>query len=112
MWVKNADPFADPDAYLQAYAHPDGEWGEVHGFRKGYQDPDRIAELIDDAAQELDSDRRADLYAELQRLLYEDPMWLITAQEGIANAHRDWVEGFILNPLWPRPNVKFALFDK
>lgn len=112
MWVKNADPFADPDAYLQAYAHPDGEWGVVHGFRKGYQDPDRIAELIDDAAQELDSDRRADLYAELQRLLYEDPMWLITAQEGIANAHRDWVEGFILNPLWPRPNVKFALFDK
>jgi peptide/nickel transport system substrate-binding protein len=112
MWVKNADPFADPDAYLQAYAHPDGEWGEVHGFRKGYQDPDRIGELIDEGAQELDADRRAEIYAELQRLLYEDPMWLITAQEGIANAHRDWVEGFVLNPLWPRPNVKFALFDK
>ncbi|NNC39084.1 MAG: ABC transporter substrate-binding protein [Acidimicrobiia bacterium] len=112
MWVKNADPFADPDAYLQAYAHPDGEWGVVHGYRNGYQDPDRIAELIDDAAQELDADRRAELYAEVQRLLYEDPMWLITAQEGIANAHRDWVDGFILNPLWPRPNVKFALFDK
>jgi peptide/nickel transport system substrate-binding protein len=112
MWVKNADPFADPDAYLQAYAHPDGEWGEVHGFRKGYQDPDRIGELIDEGAQELDADRRAEIYAELQRLLYEDPMWLITAQEGIANAHRDWVDGFVLNPLWPRPNVKFALFDK
>jgi peptide/nickel transport system substrate-binding protein len=112
MWVKNADPFADPDAYMQSYEHPDGEWGEIHGFRQGYQDPDRIAELIDDAAVELDEDARAELYSELQSLLYDDPMWLIAAQEGIANAHRDEVEGFVLNTLWPRPNVKFALFDK
>jgi hypothetical protein len=39
-------------------------------------------------------------------------MWIIAAQEGIVNAHRDWVQGFVLNPLWPRPNIKFALFDK
>jgi peptide/nickel transport system substrate-binding protein len=112
MWVKNADPFADPDAYMQAYENPDGEWGEIHGFRQGYEDPDQIAGLIDEAAVELDEQRRAELYSELQSLLYDDPMWLIAAQEGIANAHRDDVEGFVLNTLWPRPNVKFALFDK
>ena len=39
-------------------------------------------------------------------------MWLIAAQEGVANAHRTWVEGFTLNTLWPRPNMKFSLFDK
>ena len=112
MWVKNTDPFADPDAYMQSYVHPDGEWGEVHGFAQGYQDPEQIASLIDDAALELDEERRAEIYSELQNLLYDDPMWLIAAQEGIANAHRDNVEGFVLNTLWPRPNVKFALFDK
>jgi len=112
MWVKNADPFADPDAYMQAYEHPDGEWGTVHGFRGAYEDPDTIAQLIDAAAQELDDETRAGIYSELQTLLYDDPMWIIAAQEGIVNAHREWVQGFVLNPLWPRPNIKFALFDK
>jgi len=112
MWVKNTDPFADPDAYMQSYIHPDGEWGQIHGFAQGYENPEQIASLIDDAATEIDEPTREELYSELQNLLYDDPMWLIAAQEGIANAHRDDVEGFVLNTLWPRPNVKFALFDK
>lgn len=112
MWVKNADPFADPHAYMQAYAHPDGEWGQIHGFRQGYRNPDQIAELIDAARVELDEPTRAGMYAELQRLLYDDPMWIIAAQEGVANAHRTWVQNFSINTLWPRPNMKFAMFDK
>ncbi len=112
MWVKNADPFADPHPYLQSYQHPDGEWGEVHGFAKGYRDPAQIAGLIDDASVELDPAKRSAMYAELQRLLFDDPMWLIAAQEGIVMAHRAWVKGFVMQPLWPRPSLKFALFDK
>ncbi|HEY5649905.1 MAG TPA: ABC transporter substrate-binding protein [Acidimicrobiia bacterium] len=112
MWVKNADPFADPHSYVSAYQHPDGEWGEVHGFRNGYQDPDRIAELIDAAEVELDREARAALYSELQYLLYEDPMWLIAGQEGVVAAYRSWVQGWTSNPLWPRPSIKFALMDK
>ncbi len=112
MWVKNADPFADPEAYMRAYAHPDGEWGEVHGFANGYQDPEQIASLIDEAAQEVDADARAAIYSELQNLLYEDPMWIIAAQEGVVVAYRDRVQGFVHNPLWPRPNVRWNYFDK
>lgn len=112
MWAKNGDPAADPDAYLQAYVHPDGEWGRVHGMRNGYRDPDRIASLIDQAAVELDTERRAEIYAELQRLLYEDPMWIIAAQEGVVMAYRDHLKGFVMQPLWPRPSLRFALFDK
>lgn len=112
MWIKNADPFADPHAFMQAYQHPDGEWGQVHGFAQGYRDPDQIASLIDQAKIEIDVPTREALYSELQSLLYEDPMWIIAAQEGVANAHRDWVQGFDLNTLWPRPNMKFSLFDK
>jgi peptide/nickel transport system substrate-binding protein len=112
LWAKNADPAADPDAYLQAYVHPDGSWGKVHGMRNGYKDPDQIAALIDEAAIELDTERRAEIYAELQRLLYEDPMWIIAAQEGVVMAYRDYMKGFVMQPLWPRPSLRFALFDK
>lgn len=112
MWIKNADPGADPDTFYQDYVHPDGPWGQVHGFRNGYQDADRIAELIDAGALELDTERRAEIYAELQRLAFEDPMWLIGAQEGVTMAHRDWVKNFQMQPLWPRPGLKFALMDK
>ena len=112
MWAKNADPAADPNFYMQAYQHPDGEWGEVHGFANGYKDAERVASLIDQAAVELDPAKRAALYSELQTILYEDPMWLIGAQEGVVSAHRDWLKGFAMQPLWPRPSLKFAFFDK
>lgn len=113
MWVKNADPFADPHAYLSAYTHPDGEWGEIHGFRNGYgDDADRIAELIDSAEVELDPVRRAEIYSEVQTALYDQPMWVIAAQEGVVAAYRDWLIGWQSNPLWPRPGLRFALIDK
>ena len=112
MWVKNSDPAADPHSYMFPYQHPEGEWGEVHGFAKGYKDSAKIAELIDSAAVELDPEKRAATYSELQRLLYDDPMWIIAAQEGVTMAHRDWVKGFVMNPLWPRPSLKFALMGK
>jgi peptide/nickel transport system substrate-binding protein len=112
MWSKNADPAADPHAYLFAYQHPEGEWGQVHGFANGYKEPERVAELIDQGAVELDTAKRAEIYAELQRILYDDPMWIIAAQEGAAMGHRSWVQNFVMQPLWPRPGLKFALFDK
>ncbi len=112
MWAKNADPAADPNFYMQAYQHPDGEWGEVHGFANGYRDAEKVASLIDQAAVELDPAKRSTFYSELQTILHEDPMWLIAAQEGIVMAHRDWLKGFAMQPLWPRPSLKFALFYK
>ncbi len=111
-WVKNADPFADPAALFAAYVHPDGEWGDVHKFRNGYQDADRIASLVDEAASSTDVDQRVANYQELARILFEDPMWVIPGNERALMAHRTWVENFQMNPLWPRPSLKFSLFDK
>ena len=112
MWAKNADPAADPNFYMQAYQHPDGEWGEVHGFANGYRDAAKVGKLIDSAATELDPAKRSAIYRELQTILYDDPMWLIGAQEGVVMAHRDWLKGFAMQPLWPRPSLKFSFFDK
>jgi peptide/nickel transport system substrate-binding protein len=112
MWAKNGDPAADPSAYLETYAHPDGEWGEVHGFANGYADPEAVGALIDAIAQELDPATRAGLIAEAQRVLYDDPMWLIGAQEGAMTAYSDKISGMVIQPLWPRPSMNFALYDK
>lgn len=112
MWVKNSDPFADPHALMMAYIHPDGEWGQVHGMREGYQNPDEVARLIEEAAVEVDVEAREALYAELAPMLYEDPMWIIAGNEVALNAHRDHVENFVMNPLWPRPSIKFAYMSK
>ncbi len=111
-WIKNADPFADPAALFAAYIHPDGEWGDVHKFRNGYQDADGIAALIEEAAVSVDTDRRVEIYQELTQLLFDDPMWVIPGNEKALMAHRSWVQNFTMNPLWPRPSLKFALFDK
>jgi peptide/nickel transport system substrate-binding protein len=111
-WIKNADPFADPAALFAAYVHPDGEWGAVHNFRAGYADADGIAALIDEAAVSTDTDRRVEIYQQLARTLFEDPMWVIPGNERALMAHRSWVQNFQMNPLWPRPSLKFALFDK
>ena len=112
MWIKNADPFADPAALFAAYVHPDGEWGDVHKFRNGYQDADNIAALVDEAAVSTDTNRRVEIYQELSRTLFEDPMWIIPGNENALMAHRTWIQNFQMNPLWPRPSLKFALFDK
>ena len=37
---------------------------------------------------------------------------VVGPQEGVVSARRDWVQGYISNPLWPRPSIKFALLDK
>ncbi len=112
LWVKNADPFADPHFYMSEYVDPEGSWGQVHGFAQGYEDPDTITDLIAEAKVELDLDRRAELYSELQTIAYDDPMWIIAAQEGAVTAYSDRVDGLVRNPLWPRPNIRFQFLDK
>ena len=111
-WVKNADPFADPAALFDAYIHPDGEWGSRHGFRDAYADADQIASLVDEAAVELDQDRRVEIYQELTQILYDDPVWLLPGNERALMAHRSWVQNFDMTPLWPRPSIKFQYFNK
>lgn len=107
LWVKNADPGADPHQFFDPLQHPDGDWGSKHGMREAYADPDKIAELIDAGKATVNPEERAAIYAELQRLLYEDPMWVYAAQEGLAFPYRSWLNGFVVNPLWRGPHYEY-----
>jgi peptide/nickel transport system substrate-binding protein len=39
-------------------------------------------------------------------------MWLIAAQEGAMTAYSDKITNMVIQPLWPRPSMNFALYDK
>jgi peptide/nickel transport system substrate-binding protein len=102
MWIKNADLFADPHQMMMTYFHPDGEWGQTLGFANGYQDPDLVADLIEQAGASTDVAEREELYSELLTLLHDDPMWLWAADEKNLQIHQCWVD-FQYNPLWITP---------
>jgi peptide/nickel transport system substrate-binding protein len=109
-WIKNADPFVDPHQFMDTYFHPDGEWGQRLGYRDGYQNADEIADLIDRAALETDISAREEMYHELLRLIYEDPMWIWAADERNVQIYQCWVQDFTYNPLWVMP--RWAFYDK
>ncbi|MPZ16074.1 MAG: hypothetical protein GEU73_16910, partial [Chloroflexi bacterium] len=106
-WIKNADPFLDPGQYLSTYQAPDGEWGERMGYRNGYEDPDAIQEMIDEAATETNIDTREQMYVELVETLHGDPMWIYPAQEGNVQAYNCDIDGFTYNPLWKTLRYKY-----
>lgn len=110
MWIKNADPFVDPHPYMDVYWNPDGDWGERLGFRNGYENPDQIAELIEQGRTSTDIAEREQIYGELLELLYEDPMWIYPAQESNVQATRCWVEDFAYNPLWK--TLRWRYYEK
>jgi peptide/nickel transport system substrate-binding protein len=102
MWIKNADLFADPHQMMMTYFHPEGEWGETLGFANGYEDPERIADLIEQAGASTDIAEREAIYSDLLTILHDDPMWLWAADEKNLQIHQCWV-GFEYNPLWITP---------
>lgn len=107
LWVKNADPGADPHQFFDPHQHPDGDWGTKHGFRDAYEDPDRVAKLIDSGKATINPQERLAIYSELQRILFEDPMWVYAAQEGLAYPYRSALNGFTVNPLWRGPHYEY-----
>lgn len=112
MWSYTSPGLGSAGAYLHDMAEPNGTWGKVAGFSKGYTDPAQIQKLISQAQGTLDEKARAARYSELQRVLYEQAMWVIPAQEGFPAAYGDWMKPVVVNPMWPRPGFRYALYDK
>ncbi|HET7388601.1 MAG TPA: ABC transporter substrate-binding protein [Nocardioidaceae bacterium] len=112
MWSYTSPPLTAPSEYAYDQAHPDGKWGQVGGFRNGYSDPDKVAAICEEASSSPDKQRRLDLYSQLQRIQYDEAMWVITAQESLPMAYGNWLKGVAVNPLWPRPSFRWALYSK
>lgn len=112
MWSYTSPELRSPAEYFANAAHPEGTWGSLAGFSNGYTDPERVASMIAEARRTVDVDRRLEMYSELQQLLYEEAMWVMPAQEGAPIAYGQWMKGVVINPMWPRPTTRWALYDK
>jgi peptide/nickel transport system substrate-binding protein len=112
MWSWTTPEFRDPHAYYLDSAHPEGRWGTLAGLGRGYENPDEIAQMIEDANRELDPQARAELYAELQQVIYEQAPSILPAQEAVVLAYRDWLTNVSGNPMWPRPGLRYSLYGK
>jgi peptide/nickel transport system substrate-binding protein len=112
MWSWTTPEFRDPHSYFMDSAHPEGRWGELANLGAGYENPDEIAQMIEEANRELDSDARAELYAELQQRMFEEAPSILPAQENVVLAYRDWLTDVVANPMWPRPGLNWSLYGK
>jgi peptide/nickel transport system substrate-binding protein len=112
LWSWTTPEFRDPHSYYMDSAHPDGRWGGLAALGEGYENPDEIAAMIEAANRELDPEARAELYVELQQVMYDEAPSILPAQENIVLAYRDWLTDVVANPMWPRPGLRYALYGK
>jgi peptide/nickel transport system substrate-binding protein len=112
LWSWTTPEFRDPHAYFMDSVHPNGRWGELAGLPLGFSNPDELARMIEEANQELDPAAREELYAELQQVVYEEAPSIFPAQEAAVLAYREWLNGVVVNPMWPRPALRWSLYGK
>jgi peptide/nickel transport system substrate-binding protein len=93
MWWVN-DIF-DPDqkAKFCVYGDP-----ENRSYYTNYKNPE-VTKLVDEAAVELDPEKRKQLYFEIQRIAKDDVHWIDLYYSPFRNASLKTVTGFVQNPL-------------
>ncbi len=95
MFLGWAPDYADPDNYVQPFYHQSGTYASMCGYGN-----DTLDEMITDAATELDVDARAAKYKQISMDMYEECVFIWTAQATNFHAERDWLTGYEFNPMF------------
>ncbi len=93
MWWIN-DIF-DPDQKAKFVVYGDEE---NRSYYTNYHNPE-VTALVDEAAVELDMDRRCEIYYQVQAIAKDDVHWIDLYYSPFRNASRANVHGFFQNPL-------------
>lgn len=91
-WMTN-DPDTLPYLALRTEAFPD-----KGGFNSGYYSNPEVDTLLEAARSATDQAERADLYKQMQEIVYDDAPWAFIANWKQNAATSDRVEGFSLQP--------------
>jgi len=94
---------SDPDAYYRPLYSPEGAVGSrasVGEILNGEM------ELIDEAATTLDVERRIEIYEQLQRDCFNNPVAVALTVEELMQTTHECVEDVVLNPAWLQPHFK------
>ncbi|MBI3550502.1 MAG: ABC transporter substrate-binding protein [Elusimicrobia bacterium] len=88
--------FPDPHNAVFPFLHSQGHYAKV----AGYSNP-RADRVISEAVAEAEPDKRKALYAELQRIAYEDVPQIFTLDTKYVKVYQSWVKGGYYNPIMP-----------
>jgi len=91
-WMTN-DPDTLPFLALRTEA-----WPEAGGFNSGYYSNPEVDELLEQARRSTDQDERAELYRQMQAIVYEDAPWAFIANWKQNAVTTSRVQGFKLQP--------------
>lgn len=91
-WMTN-DPDTLPFLALRTEA-----WPDAGGFNSGYYSNPEVDDLLTRARQSTDQDERAQLYKEMQAIVYEDAPWAFIANWQQNAVATEGVENFRLQP--------------
>ncbi len=89
----------DPDNHL--YILLSGEQWPPAGYNMGFYKNDKVDELLREARTTLDRARRTELYQEAQKLIAQDPPWIIIDHETQIVVMDNKIQNFKLHPTGP-----------
>ncbi|NYT12839.1 MAG: hypothetical protein GKC03_09905 [Methanomassiliicoccales archaeon] len=87
--------YADPDDYVNPLLHSDGPFPYFLSLSNSTLDL-----MITEAASELNSTLRAEMYLNISNAVYENGYCLWTAQQTSFHVERTWVTGYYFNPMY------------
>lgn len=89
----------DPDNHL--YILLSSEQWPPAGYNMGFYKNEEVDRLLREARTTLDRDRRTELYQEAQKLIAQDPPWLIIDHETQIVVMKNTIKNFKLHPTGP-----------
>jgi len=89
----------DPDNFL--YILLSGEQFPPNGYNMGFYNNEEVNKLLAEARVTLDKAQRTELYVQAQKLIAEDPPWMVIDHESQIVAMSNKIKNFKLHPTGP-----------
>ncbi|MBW2030199.1 MAG: ABC transporter substrate-binding protein [Deltaproteobacteria bacterium] len=86
--------YADPHNFMYTFMHSQGVYGRYMGYKN--EEVDRLCDL---GIQTIDPKKREKIYHRLQDLWYSEAIAIALYQQIVVRAYRDWVKGYVPNPM-------------
>lgn len=90
-WVAD---YPDPHNFMYTFMHSRGVYGRYMAYRN-----EEVDRLCDAGIQTIDPQKREEIYHRLQELWYKEAIGIALYQEIGVRAYRDWVKGYVPNPI-------------
>ncbi len=99
--------YPDPHNFMYPYMSSNGTYGKY----MGYNNPE-VDRLLKAGIENVEPAKRAAAYDKLQRIWYEDALGIVLFQPKELWAYRDYVHGFVANPMFSPAYEFFHLLWK